>query len=101
MIISEVNIIPVKPNDGLVAIASVVIDNSIYLNSIAVYVKLNKPGSYRLLYPTRQVGNRLVGYHHPINRPTSRLIEDAVFKKCNELFQRSNYDRHGKNTTEL
>lgn len=99
MVISEVNITPVKPNNGLVAIASVVVDNSIYLNSIAVYTKLD--GSYRLLYPTKQVGNRSVGYHYPINRTTSRLIEDAVFKKCSELFQGSNDDRYNKDIAHL
>lgn len=100
MVVSEVNVTPVKPNNGLIAIASVVIDDSIYLNSIAVYTKLD--GTYRLLYPTKQVGNMSVGYHYPINRQTSRLIEDAVFKKSSELFQGSNdNDRHGKNTDTL
>ncbi len=99
MFVSEVSVMPVKPNNGLIAIASVVINDCIYLNSIAVYTKLD--GSYRLLYPTKQVGNKSVGYHYPINRPTSRLIEDAVFKKCSELFQGSNDDRHGKNTFDL
>jgi DNA-binding cell septation regulator SpoVG len=99
MFVSEVSVMPVKPNSGLIAIASVVINDCIYLNSIAVYTKLD--GSYRLLYPTKQVGNKSVGYHYPINRPTSRLIEDAVFKKCSELFQGSNDDRHGKNTFDL
>ena len=83
MVVSEVNVTPVKPNNGLIAIASVVIDSSIYLNSIAVYTKLD--GSY----------------HYPINRQTSRLIEEAVFKKCSELFQGSNDDRHGKDIADL
>lgn len=99
MVVSEVNVTPVKPNNGLIAIASVVFDGNIYLNSIAVYTKLD--GSYRLLYPTKQVGNKSVGYHYPINRPTSRLIEDAIFKKCSELFQGSSDDRHCKDTTNL
>ena len=99
MVVSEVNVTPVKPNNGLIAIVSVVIDDSIYLNSIAIYTKLD--GSYRLLYPTKRVGNKSVGYHHPINRPTSRLIDEAVFKKCSELFQGSSNGRHGKDITEL
>lgn len=99
MVVSEVNVMPVKPNNGLIAIASVVIDGSIYLNSIAIYTKLD--GSYRLLYPTKQVGNKSVGYHYPINRQTSKLIEDALFKKCSELFQGSNDDRYSKDTADL
>lgn len=95
MRVSEVNITPVKPNNGLVGIASIVIDGSLYLNSIAVYTKLD--GSYRLLYPTKIIGNRSLGLFYPINREASKAIEDAVFKKCSEVFERRNgNDRHDK-----
>ena len=85
MTITEVNIVPVKPQNGLVGFASLVVDGNIYLNSIAIYVKLD--GSYRLLYPTKNSGERSINLFHPINRPTSEAIERAVFEKCNELFQ--------------
>lgn len=85
MMITEVNIVPVKPQNGLVGFASLVVDGNIYLNSIAIYVKLD--GSYRLLYPTKNSGERSINLFHPINRATSEAIERAVFKKCNELFQ--------------
>jgi DNA-binding cell septation regulator SpoVG len=91
MLVSEVNITPVKPKQGLVGIASVVIDDNIYLNSIAVYIKLD--GSYRLLYPTKAIGNRSLGLFYPINRTASKVIEEAVFKKCSEVFEN---DRHDK-----
>jgi len=52
MNITEVNITPIKPKDGLVAFASVVLDNSVYLSSIAVYARLDGNG-YRVL-PTPQ-----------------------------------------------
>lgn len=90
MTITEVNIVPVKPQNGLVGFASLVVDGNIYLNSIAIYVKLD--GSYRLLYPTKSSGERSINLFHPINRPTSEAIERAVFEKCNELFERSNGD---------
>ena len=100
MKISEVNLTPVKPNNGLVAIASVVIDQSIYLNSIAVMTKLD--GSYRLLYPTKNIGNRSINIFHPINQATSRAIEKAVFEKCDELFsERSNDDRYNQTNYHL
>lgn len=93
MRVSEVNITPVKPSNGLVGIASVVIDDNIYLNSIAVYTRLD--GSYRLLYPTKVVGTRSMGFFYPINRDASKAIEQAVLKKCSEVFEgRSSNDRH-------
>ena len=50
--VSEVNIEIVKPNNGLIGFASVVINDSIYLGSIAVYKKLNTQGC-RILYPKK------------------------------------------------
>ena len=79
-----------KPVNGLVAFASVVIDGDLYLSSIAIYTKLD--GSYRLLYPTKNVGQRLLNIFHPINREASHAIEQAVFEKCNEIFK--NDSRH-------
>jgi stage V sporulation protein G len=97
VLVSEVNITPVKPNNGLVGIASVVIDGNVYLNSIAIYTKLD--GSYRLLYPTKVVGNKSLGLFYPINRMASKAIETAVFQKCNEVFERSSTsDRHDKSS---
>ena len=40
MQISEVQISIVKPSNGLIAFASIVIDESIYLGSIAIHQKL-------------------------------------------------------------
>ena len=85
MNVTEVNITPVKPTDGLVAFASVVVDDSLYLGSIAVYTKLD--GSYRLLYPTKAVGQRVLDIFHPINRSASKQIEEMIFKKCDEIFE--------------
>ncbi len=92
MRVSEVNITPVKPNNGLIGIASVVVDSNVYLNSIAVYVKLD--GSYRLLYPTKNVGGKSLGWFYPINREASRAIEAAIFQKCSQVFEGRNDDRH-------
>lgn len=93
MNISEINITPVKPVNGLVAFASVVINGDLYLSSITIYTKLD--GSYRLLYPTKNVGQRLLNIFHPINRKASHEIEQAIFEKCNEIFKNdSRQDLH-------
>lgn len=90
MTITEVNIVPVKPQNGLVGFASLVVDGNIYLNSIAIYVKLD--GSYRLLYPTKKTGIRDMNIYHPINWEASKIIERAVFEQCFEIFESSDND---------
>lgn len=87
ILITEVNVTPIKPQDGLVAFASVVLNKSIYLSSIAVYTRPD--GSYRLLYPTKKLGERILNLFHPINREASKQIEAAIFKRCYEIFERN------------
>lgn len=99
MVVSEVNITPIKPDRGLIGFASVVIDSNIYLTSIVIYTKLD--GSYRLLYPTKNIGNRSLGLFYPINRQSSKAIEQAVFKRCNEVFEGRNDDRHHQDSSRL
>ncbi len=86
MKISEVNIIPVKPRDGLVAFASLVINDDIFLGSIAIHQKLN--GGFRLTYPTKPSGSQQMQVFHPINRAASAAIENAVIQKLNDVMMK-------------
>ena len=84
MTITETQILPIKPRDGLVAFGSVVIDHSLYLGSIGIHRRLDGAG-YRITYPTKQAGNRDFHIFHPINQETSRAIEEAIIKKAKEV----------------
>lgn len=99
MIISEIQITPVKPADGLLAFASCVIDGQLYVSSLGVHGLLNGTG-YRITYPTKRMGSRQLNYFHPVTKEAGKQIEQAVVAKCVELFERSDeqYDRHRKTT---
>lgn len=86
MIVTEVNIAPIKPRDGLVAFASCVINNDMFCGSIAVYVRPD--GSYRILYPAKKMNDSDLSIYHPINRSASKMIEEAICKKCEEIFNK-------------
>jgi stage V sporulation protein G len=62
-----------------------VVENSLYLGFIGVYTRLDGTG-YRLTYPTKKIGDKSINIYHPINRETSRAIEEAVFSKLKEIF---------------
>lgn len=81
--ISEVQIDFVKPNNGLVAFASFVIDGNIYISSVAIHSRLNGEG-YRLTYPSK--GNFTIC--HPINRNASKAIEAAIFSKLKDVMKK-------------
>ena len=85
MKITEIQITPIKPKDGLVAFASLVVDDSLYLGFIGVYTRLDGLG-YRLTYPTKKIGDNSINIYHPINKEAGKAIEEAVFKKLKEIF---------------
>jgi stage V sporulation protein G len=85
MKITEVQIIPIKPRNGLVAFASVVADNSLYLGSIGVHARLDGTG-YRITYPTKKVGGKSINIYHPINKETSNVIEETIITKMKKIF---------------
>jgi DNA-binding cell septation regulator SpoVG len=88
--ISEVQISFVKPNDGIIGFASLVVNDSIYLNSIAIHKKLSG-AEYRITYPTKKLSfENSVNLFHPINRPTSLAIEQAIFAKLKEVMNKGN-----------
>lgn len=86
--ITEIQIVPVKPNDGLVGFVSFVLNDWFYLGSIGIYTRPN--GDYRLTYPTK--GSH--GLFYPINREIALEIENQVIKKFEEVTK--SYDRHNQ-----
>lgn len=86
MKITGIQIVPIKPKDGLVAFASVVIEKGLYLGSIGVHTRLDGSG-YRITYPTKKIGNRNINIFHPINRQASKVIKEAIISKVKEIFK--------------
>jgi DNA-binding cell septation regulator SpoVG len=84
MKISEVEIVVVKPQGGLIAFASLVLDENIYLSNIAIHKKLNDD-SYRLTYPTKGIFT----VFHPINKAASLEIELAIISKLKDVMKRT------------
>jgi len=85
MKISEIDICPVKHNNGLVAFASLVYDNSIYLGSIAIHSKLS--GGYRITYPTKRLADKDMNLFHPIQKDISKKIEEAIIQKYKDVMK--------------
>ena len=86
MKISEINIVPIKPKDGLIAFASLVLDNSVYLGSLGIFSRLDGTG-YRITYPTKKIGNKDLNIYHPITKEFGQQIEAAILKKAEEIFK--------------
>lgn len=88
--ISEIQIIPVKPQNGLIAFASFVLNNSLYLGSIGVITR--PEGGYRLVYPTKKVGLRNINIFHPINKVFAETVEKEVIKRFEDVMKNDRHD---------
>ncbi len=86
MKITEAQIEFIKPSNGMIGFASLVIDGSMYLSSIAIHKKLNAEG-YRLTYPSKGQ----FGIFYPINKEVSKQIEETIFKKLEEVMMNKKY----------
>ncbi|MEK7527917.1 MAG: septation protein SpoVG family protein [Patescibacteria group bacterium] len=88
--LSEIQIIPIKPQNGLVAFASFVLDESLYLGSIGIMTR--PQGGYRLVYPTKKVAERSLNIFYPISREFALAIENEIVRQFEEVMKK--YDRH-------
>lgn len=87
--ISEIQIIPVKPTHGLVAFASCIINNFLYIGNIALYTSPSIPGSFRLVYPSKTLPNgKEINCVHPISKEAGEAITEAVIGKYKEILSK-------------
>ena len=83
--LSEIQIIPIKPVNGLVAFASFVLDGTLYLGSIGILTRPN--GGYRLVYPTKKVAEKNLNIFYPINREFAQLVEDEIVRQFEDVMK--------------
>lgn len=98
-LVSNVQIIPVHPKDGLVAFANFVIYDAIGCTSVAI---MTRPlGGYRLVYPTKKVGDQTISIFYPLNRKVGTAIEQEVINHYQNVTKGVTNARHnsfgGKN----
>jgi DNA-binding cell septation regulator SpoVG len=86
MKITNVEIIPIRPKNGLIAFANITIDDCLLLNSIGVHTKLNGTG-YRLTYPIKQSGKTQFYMFQPLNKYLSKQIEKKVINQVEQIFE--------------
>ncbi len=91
MRVSEVHIQLIKPQAGLIAFASLVVEGDLYLSGIGIHRKLDGSG-HRLTYPTRKAGAQSFDIFHPINRGAGLVIEDAVMAALKDVLTRLGSD---------
>ena len=90
LFISEIQIIPVKPKEGLIAFASCVINESFYVGNIAIYTSPLSHKGFRLVYPSKTLPNgKDINCIHPINKNAGDLISNAIIEKFKKIISKA------------
>ena len=86
--LSEIDVTPIKPRNGLIAFCSFVINNSFFVGDVAIYSRLDGSG-YRLVYPIKILPNGAkINCFYPINQKSSKIIEEQVFRVFLNLIEK-------------
>ena len=90
--ISEINILPLRNQNGLIAFCSCVINNQFYVGNIAVYTSPKSPSGFRLVFPNKKLASgQVVDCFHPINKEAEELVTSAIVKKYVTLMDNFNH----------
>jgi hypothetical protein len=91
MQIDEIQIIPTKPQNGLVGFCSFVLERAFYVSGIAIYTR--PQGGFRLVYPSKKLGLAERSIFYPIRKEIGDFVEQEVTKKIEEVVtQNDRYD---------
>lgn len=89
LVVSEVQIVPVKPKEGLLAFVSFVINNQLYLGNIAIYTSPSALDGFRLVYPSKILPNgKQIQCVHPISREVGDAIHNAIIRRYKQLLEK-------------
>jgi len=95
--VSDIQIMPLTPKDGLVAIASFIINECLFVGDVAVFTSFTNPLGFRLVYPDKILRNgKRINCVYPITREAGQTISEAVIGKYKKLMTRANTGE-GKN----
>ena len=82
--LTEIEIIPIKPINGLLGFASFVIDSKFYVGNIGIHSTAN--GNIRLLYPDKRLPNgKIISSFHPITKHAGIEITKQITCKYNNI----------------
>lgn len=90
--ITEIQIVPIKPQNGLCGFASAVIDQQFYIGNIAIYTSPGSRLGYRLVFPNKKLASgKVVDCFYPISKEAGELVSSAIIGKYLELMENFSY----------
>jgi DNA-binding cell septation regulator SpoVG len=90
--LTDIQIKPINPQNGLVAFASAVFNNQFRVGNIAIYTSPNSKQGYRLVYPNKKLpSGKVVDCFYPITQEAGQTVSQVIIKKYIELMDNFNH----------
>ena len=84
--ISSIQVVPIKPQNGLVGFASAIINDQFYIGCIAIYTCPKNHLGFRLVFPNKKLpSGQAIDVFHPVSRDSGDLIEETIIKEYLKL----------------
>ncbi len=81
ILISEVEVVPVKPRSGLIGFASCIVNDQLYVGDIGIHVRPDGNG-YRLVFPLKVLPTgKEIHCVHPITHEAGDAFHQAIVGK--------------------
>jgi len=88
IVLTEIEIYPIKPHEGLIGFVSFVLNEQFYVGNVGLH--LRPSGEIRLLYPHKRLGNgKEVNCFHPITKSAGNKIIEQISNEYNALVNKS------------
>jgi len=88
IVVSEIQVIPVNPKDGLVAFASCVVNNQFYIGNLTIHSSLSASNGFRVVYPTKVLHNgKSLRIVYPINKESGAIIQRCIVEEYLKLIE--------------
>lgn len=88
--ISEIELTPIKANNGLTFFASCVLDGKYFIGNLAIFT-LRDGSGFRVVYPTKVLRNgSQIPIFYPVDKTISAEIQRAISSEATKLLAPDN-----------
>lgn len=92
--VSEIQIIPIQPKNGLVAFASAVINGHLAIGNVAIYTSPGSPDGFRLVYPTKiSTTGKQLNCFRPITKESGDALHKAIIEEYKRIIEKLSVGR--------
>lgn len=94
LVLSEIQIVTLKPQNGLVGFASCILNSQFYIGNIAIYTSPSSLDGFRLVFPNKKLASgQIVDCFYPISKEAGDLVSMAIIKRYLEIMDNFHYSQ--------